>query len=73
MSTKIDPNIAKNVTMMAPLATEKRGFLKNARSSIGWSLRSSHTKNAASTTPPTAKNASVVGSVHPWSGPSMTA
>ena len=65
--------MAKNVTMIAPLATEKRGFLKNERSSIGLSRLTSHTKNAVSSTPPSAKKSSVVAAVQPLSGPSMIA
>ena len=35
VSKKIEPNIAKNSSMMPRLAAVKRGFLKNDVSSIG--------------------------------------
>ena len=43
----IEPNIAKNVSVIATLAALKRGFLKKRMSSIGWSVCSSHSTNAA--------------------------
>ncbi len=51
---KIDPNIAKNSSVIPPLAALNRGFDQNEVSSIGWGDRDSHTQNAPSTTTATA-------------------
>ena len=65
VSTKIEPNIAKNTAEIAPLPALKRGFLKNRRSSIGSSVCSSHQKNAAATTAPAANTTTVLVAVQP--------
>src|SRR4051812_21381964 len=67
----ITPSIEKNTNVMAPLAAEKRGFLKNRRSSIGWSMCSSHQPNPNNTAALTAKPISDVELAQPWLGASM--
>ena len=59
--------------MIAPLAAEKRGFLKKRRSSIGLDDLSSHTRNAPTSAKPAANPTRICGDVHPWLGASMIA
>src|SRR5436190_5569187 len=66
-----DPKSAKKTRTIDTLAAVNRGFSKNVTSSIGWSLRSSHTVNVTSTTAVNAKVASVCVEVHPCDGASM--
>ena len=49
VSRKIEPNIAKNSSMMPMLAAVKRGFLKKDVSSIGLLQYDSQNANAPST------------------------
>ena len=65
------PNMAKNTRLMAAVADENVGFLKNRRSSIGCSARSSQAAKSPSTARPDSSGASVAGAVQPWFGPSM--
>ena len=53
--------MAKNVSVMALLAAEKRGFLKNDMSSIGVGVVRSHTMNPTRRTTPMTKPATTVG------------
>ena len=59
--------------MIAPLAALNRGFSKKRMSSIGCVECSSHAKNAARITKPTANAARMVVEVQPLLGASMTA
>jgi hypothetical protein len=68
VSRKIEPNIAKKTSVMLLLAAEKRGFLKNRMSSIGWSVVSSHHTNAASRAAPATNAATMVVDVQPSIG-----
>jgi len=70
---KIDPNIAKNRSMIPPLAALNLGFDQNEVSSIGWAVRDSHTQNAPSTRKDRAKVARVAVDVQPFSGAWMMA
>ena len=63
--------MAKNTIMMPMLAAVKRGFLKNCTSSIGWSMRDSHSRNAPSTAEPDDEARQDLGSVQPSCGASM--
>ena len=67
------PNSARNASVIAPLAAEKRGFSKKRTSSIGLEHLSSHTKNPARIAPPTTKPPRTVDDVQPLLGPSMIA
>jgi hypothetical protein len=73
VSRKIVPNSARNTSMIAALAAEKRGLRKKRRSSIGLDDFSSHTKNPARSTAPTPKPVRISDEVHPWLGASMIA
>ncbi len=73
VSRKIDPNIARNVIVIAALAALNRGLRQKRMSSIGWSTRRSHAKNAARSSPPAKKKARMRGAVQPPVGPSITA
>src|SRR5690348_5525554 len=66
VSKKIVPNSARNVSVIAPLAAEKRGFSKKRMSSIGLSQCNSHKRNATSTTTPTTNPVTTDVGVQPW-------
>src|SRR6478752_8329752 len=69
----IDPNMAKNVNVIARFAAVKRGFLKKLMSSIGWSVYRSHRMKQATPTMPMTKAVSTVALPQPSVGPSMMA
>jgi hypothetical protein len=73
VTRNIWPNMAKNMSVIATLAAEKRGFLKNRRSSMGWLDRCSHTKKMVITTAPITSAAITTGSLQPLMGASMIA
>ena len=52
-------------------AAVNRGFLKNSRFSIGWSLRRSQTTKVTSTTAEIANEVRISGSLQPFDGASM--
>ena len=58
---------------MLALALVNRGFLKKFRSSIGWELLRSHTKNVASKTAARPSAPRIVESLQPFVGASMNA
>ena len=68
---KVVPNIAKKTSMMPLLAAVNRGFLKKFTSSIGWSMRLSHTKKTSSSAMPRKNAIRIVLSVQPCCGASM--
>ena len=68
MRRKIEPNIAKNSSVMPALAAVKRGFFQNDVSSIGLGVYDSHHANAPSTTSATANAARMLALVQPRSG-----
>ena len=57
--------------MIAVLAAENRGFLKNDMSSIGWSVCSSQPTKPTRAARPMANAPSTEAEVQPASGPSM--
>src|SRR5581483_6265937 len=65
------PNMAKNTMLMAAVADENVGFRKKRRSSIGNSVRSSHSAKRRSTASPATIGPTVAGAFQPWTGPSM--
>ena len=67
------PKSARNTSAIAPLAALKRGFWKKCMSSIGWLEWTSHTKNAPSSTTPTANPARIGAELQPFVGASMIA
>src|SRR4051812_6208474 len=69
----IEPNMAKNVMVMAALAAEKRRFWKNRTSSMGWLLFNSQMMNAPITTKPITKAVTTLLSPQPLAGASMMA
>ena len=69
----IEPNMAKNVMVMAALAAENRRFWKNRTSSIGYLLFSSQTMKVPITTKPMTKAVTTLLSPHPLAGASMMA
>ena len=71
VSRNVAPNIAKKMSVMPELAAVKRGFLKKAVSSIGWSMNDSHHANAPITATATPNATRMRGDVHPESGASM--
>ncbi len=73
MRKKIDPNIAKNTSVIAALAPEKRGLRNSRMSSIGSRVRSSQARKAPSTAALMPKAARIVGLVQPRDGASMIA
>ncbi len=68
---KIAPNIAKNTSITPLLAAVNRGFLKKCTSSIGWSMRLSHTKKTSIRSAPTTNAETIVLSPQPSTGASM--
>ena len=73
MRKKIDPNMAKNVSVIAALAPEKRGLANRRMSSIGSRVRSSQAMKAPRMATAAAKAARIVGFVQPFDGASMIA
>ncbi len=69
----IDPNIAKNTSVIDTDAAVKRGFLKKVTSRIGWSVWRSHRMNDPSSTTAAAPHPMITGLVQPRVGPSMIA
>src|SRR3954468_6097422 len=63
VNKNIEPNRAKNVSVMALLAAGKRAFLKNVMSSIGVGVCSSHTMNEPSRTTPATNATITLGAV----------
>ena len=65
--------MAKNATVIAPLAPLNRGLFQKRVSSIGCSTRRSHQKKTVRRKPPAKKKARMLGAVHPDVGASITA
>ena len=73
VSRKMVPNSTMNVTVIAPLAAENRGFSNTRTSSMGWLECSSQSTKHSARSAPTANAATTSGDVHPWLGASMIA
>src|SRR5439155_27066657 len=62
---KSEPKSAKKTSVIEMFAAVKRGFRKNSRFNIGWSLRISHTTNVDNTAIASPNAARISGSVQP--------
>src|ERR1035438_3553217 len=71
--TKMKPNNPKKATEIAAAAAENRGFRKKRTSSSGFWRRDSQKMNVASSTITPAKARTVMTSVQPRAGASITA
>ena len=68
-SRKIEPNIPKNMKSEATFASANDGLRKKRIGSIGAAVRSSQATNAATSTRPSASEATISGLVQPWPFP----